>query len=192
MNTRGRAAAVLSFAALLALPAAATSLARTYPESPPVAHTGGFGEPTCHACHFDYDPDMPDGVLTIEGLPEVFDAGQTYRLMVVLTRTGMGIAGFELAARFAEGEHAGTQAGVFEPTDDRTEITPGGKPAVSYVHHTRAGTALAAPDTARWSLRWTAPATGNVIFHVAANAANDDASPFSDHVYTAALAVASR
>ena len=53
------------------------------------------------------------------------------------------------------------------------------------------GTALARPGAASWTVEWRAPATAApagptaVVFHAAANAANDDASEFGDLIYTA-------
>ena len=62
-----------------------------YGGSPP-AHTGGFGEATCHECHFENNFNDPD--------------------------TGMRRGGFQLAARTLSGE----QSGTLQPTDDRTEV----------------------------------------------------------------------
>ncbi len=44
---------------------------------------------------------------------------------------------------------------------------------------------------AHWRIRWTAPAhpRGAVVFHLAANAANDDESPLGDFIYTMTLTV---
>ena len=58
---------------------------------------------------------------------------------------------------------------------------------VTYAQHTEAGTALTRPGTATWTVEWRPPAAGatSVVFHAAANAANDDASEFGDFIYTA-------
>jgi hypothetical protein len=100
-------------------------------------------------------------------------------------------AGFQLAARFADGPAAGAQAGVLAPADARTIVTWDTLTQVSYIEHNLAGTALAG-DAGRWKLRWTAPtnARGAVVFNVAGNAANDDDSPLGDFIYTTALRVA--
>jgi hypothetical protein len=43
-----------------------------------------------------------------------------------------------------------------------------------------------AADTARWTVVWTAPATGGAVtFNAAANAANEDDSQLGDYIYTA-------
>lgn len=155
-------------------------LAAAYRDGPPPAHTGGFGEPTCRACHFDAPLNAPGGRLALDGLPPAYEGGRTYRLTVHLLRPGMRAGGFELAARVAA---TGRQAGAFHPLDDRVQAPPD---SVVYARHTRAGSRLAVPDTARWALLWQAPpaAAGPVVFHLAANAANDDDSEFGDVIYT--------
>jgi hypothetical protein len=114
-------------------------------------------------------------------------------LAVTLRRAGMLRAGFQLAARFAEGERAGTQAGSLEPADQRAKVLRDSTSRVLYVEHTFAGTTVAG-DSARWILHWTAPAEahGAVVFHVAANAANDDDSPFGDFIYARVVQVQPR
>jgi hypothetical protein len=100
-------------------------------------------------------------------------------------------AGFQLAARFARGSAPGTQAGTLEPVDGRTAIVWDTVGHVAYIEHTRTGTAVA-DGSAHWVFRWTAPpataaAPGAVVFHVAANAANDDDSPLGDLIYAASI-----
>ena len=157
--------------------------ARFYRDGPPPAHTGGFGEPTCRACHADNHLNDPAGSLSITGVPAVYVPGDTLRLTVFLRRAGMRRAGFQLSARFPDGR----QAGAFRVTDSTATVT-GAATDVGYVHHTRAGSRLSRADTAQWTLEWTAPRGTNdaVEFHVAANAANDDNSEFGDFIYTRA------
>jgi hypothetical protein len=159
---------------------------------PPPGHTGGFGEPTCRACHSDAGLNEPGGELTIAGVPTAYEPGRTYELEVVLRRASMLRAGFQLAARVAEGAEAGAPAGVLAPTDGRTAIVWDTVSHVGYIEHTLAGTALRG-DVGRWTVRWTAPAgnaRGAVAFNVAGNAANDDDSPLGDFIYATALRVA--
>jgi hypothetical protein len=63
---------------------------------------------------------------------------------------------------------------------------------VSYIHHVQESTAVVAPGVVRWELIWTAPGDvrGPVVFHVAANAANDDDSELGDLIITSADTVA--
>ena len=149
-----------------------------YPDAPPPAHTGGFGEPTCYRCHFD-QPLGPAGALHLDGLPDIPEAGQRYRLTLTLGHAAMQRAGFQLAARHTDGH----PAGHLEPLDDRTAALADTS-GVVYLQHTEAGSYLVMRDTARWSFAWTAPEVGDsVLFHGAANAANGDASEFGDVVY---------
>lgn len=202
----GAVAAVALLASIaLTTTGGATSRA-AYPASPPPAHTGGFGEPTCHACHFEAAPNEPGGTLGLAGLPTTYTPGESYTLTVELTRPGIGAAGFQLAARFATGPHSGAQAGELRPVDERSTFTSAGEPDIHYLHHAEAGTGLQLSDTARWTFEWIAPVDGGtpvdggamiaggapagdgtVVFHFVANAADGDASPFGDLIYTGML-----
>ncbi|MGH7751374.1 MAG: choice-of-anchor V domain-containing protein, partial [Gemmatimonadales bacterium] len=119
------------------------------------------------------------------GVPPAYQPGRTYELVVALKRAGMLRSGFQTAARLAEGQGAGMQAGAFAPSDGGTQVIRDSGTGVAYVQHTQLGSA-ATGGTARWSVLWTAPprARGPVVFHIAANAANDDDSPLSDYIYT--------
>lgn len=158
-----------------------------YAQQPPLAHTGGLGEPTCQACHFGSGVNEGSGQLTIDGLPAPVRPGQTYELTVTL-RASMQRSGFMLALRWPDG----TQAGHLTPVDtSRTVVRTVDSTGVEYAHHTQAGTALSGTDRATWTIRWTAPsAADSVVAHAAANAANDDASEFGDDVYTARVRAA--
>lgn len=157
-----------------------------YPDRPPVAHTGGFGEPTCHECHAGAGLNQPPGRVVIDGVPAVYAPGRPYRVTVTLTRPGLAAAGFQLAARFATGPAAGRQAGALDTVDARVAVAGADSSGIAYAHQTVTGVRPTARDTARWAVAWRAPAAlGAVVFHVAANAADDDNSPFGDFVYTA-------
>lgn len=159
-----------------------------YTQGPPPAHTGGFGEPTCHLCHFDQPINDPAGNLRLEGLPRAYAAEAPYTLVVSLERAGLRRAGFQLSVRFIAGPRRGGQAGRLEPLDDRLELVARESSSIIYARQTLEGSYVDAPDAARWSIEWIAPApeaAAAVIFHLAANAANDDASELGDHIYTA-------
>lgn len=161
-----------------------------YPNAPPPGFTGGFGETSCDACHFEAEPNQPPGQVTLLGVPDRFEAGQAYDLTVVLTRPGMARGGFELAARFANGDQAGRLA-AGDSEAGRVGVTSAYD--VQYAHHLLAGTTLVAQDTARWSLVWTAPdGAGTVHFHVAANAADGDDAVYGDYIYTTTAVTQSR
>lgn len=154
-----------------------------YVEDPAPGHTGGFGEPTCQACHFGDASNDAAGALRLEGAPERTEPGATHRLTVVLEHTGSERGGFQLAARSADG----TPAGKLEPVDARARVTRLEETGLAYAHHTPQGTRTQEPGTFRWQLRWTAPdePSGRVVFHLTANASNDDDSPFGDAIYSA-------
>ena len=180
-------------AVTVALLAAAPPPEAGYVDGPPAAHAGGFGGDTCHACHFENAPDAPGGAFTLRGVPEAFDPSATYRITVSLERPGMRRAGFQLTVRVGAGNGVGGPAGNLHALagDDRVQASPAAD-GVTYAQHTEAGTALTRPGTAFWTLEWRPPATtapaggaAAVVFHAAANAANDDASEFGDFIYTA-------
>ncbi|MGD2135108.1 MAG: hypothetical protein PVF27_03065 [Gemmatimonadales bacterium] len=172
----------LAVAAPVALAAA---LPTAYADGPPVAHTGGFGEPTCARCHFDRQLNAPGGTLAIEGLPERYEPGRDYNLTVTLARRGLERGGMQLAVRVMDGPSRATQAGAVRPLDERSQVLPG-PDGVAYLSHTLEGSLAAVPDTLMWRMVWTAPIDGDadVALHVAANASNDDASEFGDWIYT--------
>lgn len=153
-----------------------------YPDQPPLAHTGGFGEPTCQLCHFGAPLNHPDGRLDFS-VPDTYQPGRTYRLRVQLERPGMGRAGFQFAVRFSEGASLGRQAGVLRGANERFEVLADST-GIQYAQHRHAGSALPRPGHASWTIEWTAPgAREPVVFHLVANAANDDASEFGDFIY---------
>jgi len=161
-----------------------------YPDGPPTAHTGGFGEPTCLRCHTGEALNTPGGQLRIEGLPERWQPGRIYQVEVVMRRDSLARAGFELSARFEDGR----QAGMLSATDSlRVTVTRDSVTGMPYAHHTRAGTRGWSGE-ARWPVRWVAPSAGRgvVMLHVAAVASNDDDSNLGDFVFTAAATMRSR
>ncbi len=148
------------------------------PDAPPPARTGGFGEPTCHECHFDGDVGAGNGALALD-VPDHVPPGTTVLLTVRLAQPDMRRAGFMLSARSADG----VQAGELRAVDGRVLVTLAD--GVAYAHHTFAGTEVAGDSTA-WTVAWDTGGltAGDVVhIHLVANAANDDASPFGDAIY---------
>jgi hypothetical protein len=154
-------------------------------DMPPLAHTGGFGEPTCTACHFDGGLNDAAGSLAIDGLPARYEPGRRYRLTITVRHPDLRLAGFELASRFATGPDSGRQAGSLAPTDDRAQVSTDETSRIQYAHHLRSGTTPLPPGVGRWTVEWTAPTagTGPVAIHVVGNAANDNDSPMGDYIY---------
>jgi hypothetical protein len=151
------------------------------------ARTGGFGEMTCQQCHWENPLNEPAGRLMLDGIPETYTPGEQYLITVTLARPGIGRAGFQLSAREdAMAMNAGSDAGVLAPIDESLQIVQNDAKRVTYIQHTRKGTTPSEPDVKKWRLQWTAPDTRvPVVFHVAGNASNDDASPLGDFIYTA-------
>ena len=159
-----------------------------YPDGAPPGFSGGFKEESCHACHFHAEPNLSPGRLVIDGVPARFKAGEKYTLTVTLTRPGMKRAGFQLAARFKDsGAQAGTLA-VAAALKPRSSVELQG--GIQYANQKKDGSSVDA-DVARWTIEWTAPAGGAVVFHVAANAADGNDSADGDFIYTASLESAS-
>jgi hypothetical protein len=184
VSPRGLLAAALLASAAFAL--SAGPRASGYAEAAPAGFSGGFGESSCHACHFDAEPDSAPGRLTMAGVPDRYTPGERYPVTITLIRPGMKLGGFQLTTRSkADGSQAGSLAlAAAEQERVRIDVQDG----VQYANQRRKGTALASPDTAKWVLIWTAPPRGGpVVFHVAANAANGDGTAEGDHVHTAAV-----
>lgn len=154
-----------------------------YAEGAPPGFSGGFKEESCHACHFHEELNAAPGSVTITGVPERFTPGQRYTITVTLTRSEMKRAGFQLTARFKE---SGAQAGLMTSEGAHVSIdTQGG---IQYAGQKREGAVAESAGTARWTVMWTAPDPGGpVVFHVAANAANGNASADGDFIYTSSV-----
>lgn len=152
---------------------------RAYPDHPLPGHTGGFGEPSCHTCHFDYPPNEPGGRLSVRVLPSEDDSTSN-TITVSLEHPEMKRAGFQAAVRSESGE----QHGRLYSIDERTVVTE--LDGIQYVHHTLDGTNLTDEGKAVWTFGWTPSRIPRVpiLIHVAANASNDDASEFGDIIYT--------
>ena len=164
---------------MVLMAAAVTAARASFRARPPLAHTGGFGEPTCRECHFD-GPARPPEALSLGGVPERYQLGTTYPLEVSIRDTTARAGGFQLAARIAAGPRAGQQAGTLCTTSTRVAVVADTATGVQYASH--AGVASA--DSLRWQVDWRAPAedVGAIVFHVAANSANDDDSMLGDAI----------
>ncbi len=149
--------------------------------SPPLAHTGGFGEPTCSECHGTGD-NSTSGSVSLSGLPATYTPGATVPITVVIEDSTGGRRrwGFELSARFSNGKQAGTLS-------PGTNVGVDAQNAVQYAHHEPAQNFTG--PTFSYTFNWTAPAdssSGDVIFNVVGNAANGNGTNDSgDHIYKA-------
>jgi hypothetical protein len=173
----------VALATTLLLSASLVTAARAaYDARPPLAHTGGFGEPTCRECHFA-GPSGTTGVVALGGVPDEYRLGIVYRLDVTIRDRSAKAGGFQVAARVAGGPHAGTQAGTLCAVDARVAVVTDSARGVQYASHAGA----ARGDSLQWQVAWRAPSqdVGSVIFHVAANSANDDNSMLGDVILVA-------
>lgn len=178
-----RAGIGIAIAAGVAL--TAVSSAGAYRTGAPAGHTGGFGEPTCAACHFPGE-DLSGSVSVVA--PDAYRPGERYEIRVVLEDPEMRSGGFQLSARFGEGDRRGGQAGSFSASGDSGIEVLSDTAGVQYVGHSAAGVRPVGRDEkgrVAWSVQWTAPDRHPVTFHAAANAANDDDSEFGDRIYVA-------
>jgi len=193
-----RPATSISVAGLLVLGTLASAGAREAERSesaigaphvagPPLAHTGGFGEPTCVACHLGSEVNAPGSALDILGLGAAYTPGEHHEVTVRLLSFDMEAAGFQAAFRWERGEEAGERAGSAVALDERVAVIGEESTGVEYVQHTNAGYHVDG-ERAEWIFEWTAPdRPGVVVLHVAANSGNGDNSPLDDLVYTAVL-----
>jgi len=176
---------VQSFRKLVVIVAAsAATLAATHPPfsltGPLPAHTGGFGEPTCHACHFDYPLNEPGAAIYLDSLPEVFEPQREYRLRLRVQHAELKRGGFQLSARFEDGSPAGSLV-----IPDTTLLRIQRAKSIDYLSHTMKGTDELVSDMAIWRFSWVAPGTNRrVVFNVAVNVADKDASQFGDRIFT--------
>ena len=160
--------------------AAAASFATSHGPLP--AHTGAFGEPTCQRCHSDYPLNDGPADIRLDSTTLSFDKRVVYSLHLRVQHPELKRAGFQITARFADGSQAGSWVRTAEDTVF-TRVQQAGD--IDYVTHTERGTMLVRGDTASWILKWEPPtANQRVVFNVAVNVSNHDASEFGDRIFT--------
>jgi hypothetical protein len=155
------------------------------PARPGAMLTGGFGESTCRQCHSSHplNEGRPlGGRFEIEGIPDEYEAGMSYRLTLLIAHPGRSHWGFELSARSA---NQGDQAGRLIAVDSDTELKE--KDGISYITHAGTGANTRIADRRRISFLWVAPdsTSGMILFNAAGNAADGNGEPGGDFIYTA-------
>jgi len=158
-----------------------SSLAFAYSDGPPdgYANNPPFYE-TCQACHSDL---LGDGALALLGVPlGGYSPNETYTLQVELRDPGQRRWGFELTVL---DDVSYSQAGTLAVTDPvNTQLSDNIGTDPDYLKQTVDGTYAGTLDgPVTWQFDWTAPASGNVSFYVAGNAANGNANPTGDVIY---------
>lgn len=117
----------------------------------------------CTSCHFDRKPIMDSSVVKIEGLPDKVVCGGRYEVTIAVPKGSALTSAF--LARFDGGE--------IVKANDMLE-TNGSAVRLSEP----------APLPGQWDFTWQAPdQPGEATMLVAANLANDDASPFGDQTH---------
>jgi hypothetical protein len=181
-------AGALSPVALFPGSTGAAGASGRYHDGPPARVTGGFGEDSCAACHFEWEENTGTGELRLIGLPDELIPGARVPLTVELVHAGMARAGFQMAIRWAD---SGAQAGELRPDpDDAHRVARLEAREIQFVHHRVDGTALVVPDTARWRVEWVVPAPPpgatplGLTLNLSTVAADGDESQMGDHVYT--------
>ena len=163
-------------------PAISASIPTGYPANPLPAHTGGFGETSCHSCHSEWELNPSGGALRMGWTHTAIRPGREHVLNVSLTHPQMLRAGFQLSARFADGPNAGKQAGRFIASTTHHAVSE--LDGISYLSQSLQGGKLTKKATVDWTVNWVAPAGRNtVVFHVSAVAGDEDGSQYGDWVY---------
>ncbi len=163
----------------VALLACSTAL-HAFSGGPPTGESGAPGEGTCAQCHGTGAVNTAGGNIRLN--LQNYIAGMKQRIVVTISDPSASRWGFEATPRLADNSNAGN----LETVDGNTQIRTAG--ALQYIMHTRAGTRAGTPGPVSFEFDWTAPASGEVTFYVAANAANNSnsADP-GDHIYTASF-----
>lgn len=164
---------------VLLLLGTASLTAHCYEDGAPAAHTGGFGEPDCSLCHSDSRRNVGGGELKVSGLPLSVVADAEYEISVQLKHSKLRSGGFQLALR----QQDGTPAGKLISLSPETQVIEAA--GQEYLQHTKDGIDTNGDRVIRWVFRWIAAGVNAPVhLHVAANAANDDASALGDFIFT--------
>ena len=139
---------------------------------------------TCSECHGSAAANSGPGSVTIT-TPASYVGGSSNSISVRVSDPNQRRWGFELSARTAGGQ----QAGTLLPNDGTTQVKSLG--GIQYIEHTNApSTSVGAGFT--FSFTWTAPNTsvGPVTFYVAGNAANGNGTADGgDRIYTSSRTI---
>jgi uncharacterized protein (TIGR03118 family) len=174
-----------------------------YSTGPDPRYSGAPGDNggACTFCHRGQALNSGQGSVKVL-LPNgnTYTPGVTQHIKVQVSDPQQRRWGFQMTARLKSNQTNG-QAGDFSPSDGFTQVICdnfGSRPCaadalVQFIEHTAAGTRLGTTGGVTFEFDWTPPATdsGNVIFYVAANAANGDGNFTGDHIYTSSLEIAS-
>ncbi len=177
-------------------------LLQAHSSGPDPRYSGAPGDNlgSCAFCHRGQDINSGKGAVKIVlASGNSYTPGVTQHIMVQVSDPQQRRWGFQMSARLKSDQVKG-QAGDFTPTDGFTQVICDNfrtKPCsadalVQFIEHTAAGTHFGDAGGATFEFDWTPPATdsGNIVFYVAANAANGDGNLTGDHIYTTSLEIA--
>ncbi len=167
---------VLSVLSVFWIYDSATQPAHSNVQGAPAGHTGAPGEQTCakSTCH-DTNGEIDKMDLISSDIPaEGYTPGTTYTIMATIDSMGVDEFGFQITAVDENDDFTGT----FATINANTKLVGGD----AYVTHTQAGTV--ASDSKTWAMEWQAPpaGTGNVAFHAAFNATNNNSGKTGDQI----------
>ncbi len=154
-----------------------------FSSDPPLAHTGGFGEPNCTeaGCHDDTPVNPAGGSVTIRA-PATYSPGATVPITVTIqdSFSGRRLWGFELSTRFRDRG----QAGSLLNTGSNVRVHMDSSTGIQYAAHSPA--AQAPGNMFTYTVNWVAPSDasrGDVVFNAAGNAANGNGQPTGDRIF---------
>jgi len=179
----------------------ACGLLHAHSSGPDPRYSGAPGDNlgSCTFCHRGQAINSGKGSVQIL-LPNgnTYTPGVSQHIMVQISDPQQRRWGFQMTARL-KSNLANSQAGDFNPTDGFTQVicdnaSPKPCPAdspVEFIEHTSAGTRPGTTGSIKFEFDWTPPAadSGNIVFYVAANAANGDGTLNGDHIYTSNIEI---
>ncbi|MBL8291400.1 MAG: hypothetical protein JNN08_06165 [Bryobacterales bacterium] len=177
--------------------AAAPTAALAFSNGPVPERTGApvDGGINCSACHRGNA--INDGIGRLTILVRDYRPGVKQRVRVVLEHPEAQRWGFQITARLAG--NPAQQAGTFAVTDSNQVRCADGTAAPcngqrEFAEHFARSTYPGQRGRAVWDLEWTppSPASGEVIFYAAGNAANNNAINTGDFIYTTSTTIAAQ
>jgi len=170
------AVALLVAVALVMVP----DYAMTNSGSAPARRTGAPGEATCASsfCHDSFGLNTGSGSVEIT-VPATYTSGEVIEVRVKVAEEGAQRFGFQVTAKDANGDDAGTFA--LSNGEIRFASNQSG-----YITHSPA---VRVPNEKEWSVEWTAPdvSIGDITFYATGNAANGNGSRTGDQIYSTSV-----
>ena len=168
---------------------------------PDPRYTGAPGDDSnaCTACHTGTLNSGKGSVKILFPGGNTYTPGAKHHITVQVSDPDQKRWGFQLTARL-NSDLANGQAGDLNPSDSLTQVLCDGagnpKPCpspttVQFIEHTVDGTRNGTSGGVSFEFDWTAPpaGAGSVTFYAAGNAANGNADPSGDHIYSTSLQV---